>query len=164
MLADEVKKAVEVLKAGGVILYPTDTVWGLGCDATNSEAVDNIFKIKQREESKSLVTLVANLDMLALYVKEIPEAALSLIEVNDAPMTIIYPQGVALAENVVAADGSVAIRIPMNEFCRQLSFRFRRPVVSTSANISGEATPKSIREVTQEIKDAVDYVVSPSME
>lgn len=159
-----VKKAVDVLKAGGVILYPTDTIWGLGCDATNADAVAEIYKIKQRAESKSLVTLVANLDMLALYVKEIPQAALDLIEVNDAPMTIIYPEAQGVAANVIASDGTVAIRIPNNEFCRQLAFRLRRPVVSTSANISGEPAPKGFKEISQAIRDAVDYVVPASME
>ena len=160
----QINKAIEVLKSGGVILYPTDTIWGIGCDATNPEAVKKVFAIKKREESKSLVTLVSDLDMLARYVKEIPEAALDLIEVNDTPMTIIYPQAIGLAENVIAEDGSVGIRIPMNEFCRQLCFRLRKPIVSTSANISGENPPKGFKDISQDIKDAVDYTVHPSME
>ena len=163
MLA-QIEKAIEVLKNGGVILYPTDTIWGIGCDATNPEAVKKVFAIKQREESKSLVTLVSDLDMLARYVKEIPEAAIDLIEVNDAPMTIIYPEAVGLAQNVIAEDGSVGIRIPMNEFCRQLCFKLRKPLVSTSANISGENPPKGFKDISKEIKDAVDYTVHPSME
>ncbi len=163
-LLEQVKRAAEVIKNGGVILYPTDTIWGIGCDATNTQAVKRIYEIKQREDSKALVTLVSNLDMLALYVKQIPPVALDLIEVNDVPMTIIYPDAVALAPNVVAEDGSVAIRIPMNEFCRQLCFRARVPIVSTSANISGEVAPSSFQKIPKEIKDAVDYVVSPSME
>jgi L-threonylcarbamoyladenylate synthase len=160
----QIKKAAEVIKAGGTILYPTDTIWGIGCDATNPEAVKKVFEIKRREESKSLVTLVCDLDMLARYVKEIPEAALDLIEVNDSPMTIIYPDATHLASNVIAEDGSVGIRIPMNEFCRQLCFRLRKPIVSTSANISGENPPKGFKDISQEIKDAVDYTVHPSME
>jgi len=160
----QINKAIEQMKNGGVILYPTDTIWGLGCDATNPEAVAKVFAIKKRAESKSLVTLVSDLDMLARYVEEIPEAALDLIEVNDTPMTIIYPKASHLASNVIAEDGSVGIRIPMNEFCRQLCFRFRKPVVSTSANISGENPPKGFKDIAQEIKDAVDYVVHPSME
>ncbi len=159
-----INKAIEVLKSGGVILYPTDTIWGIGCDATNPEAVKKVFAIKKREESKSLVTLVSDLDMLARYVKDIPDAALDLIEVNDTPMTIIYPQAIGLAENVIAEDGSVGIRIPMNEFCRQLCFRLRKPIVSTSANISGENPPKGFKDISQQIKDAVDYTVHPSME
>lgn len=160
----QVNKAIEILKTGGVILYPTDTIWGLGCDATNQDAVKKVFAIKQREESKSLVTLVSDLDMLARYVETIPEAALDLIEVNDAPMTIIYPKAIGLASNVVAEDGSVGIRIPMNEFCRQLCFKFRRPIVSTSANISGENPPKGFKDIDPQIKEAVDYMVHPSME
>ena len=160
----QINKAIEILKTGGVILYPTDTIWGLGCDATNQDAVKKVFAIKQREESKSLVTLVSDLDMLARYVETIPEAALDLIEVNDAPMTIIYPKAIGLASNVVAEDGSVGIRIPMNEFCRQLCFKFRRPIVSTSANISGENPPKGFKDIDPQIKEAVDYVVHPSME
>ena len=160
----QINKAIEVLKSGGVILYPTDTIWGIGCDATNPEAVKKVFAIKKREESKSLVTLVSDLDMLARYVNDIPDAALDLIEVNDTPMTIIYPQAIGLAENVIAEDGSVGIRIPMNEFCRQLCFRLRKPIVSTSANISGENPPKGFKDISQQIKDAVDYTVHPSME
>ncbi len=160
----QINKAIEVLKSGGVILYPTDTIWGIGCDATNTEAVKKVFAIKKREESKSLVTLVSDLDMLARYVKDIPDAALDLIEVNDTPMTIIYPQAIGLAKNVIAEDGSVGIRIPMNEFCRQLCFRLRKPIVSTSANISGENPPKGFKDISQQIKDAVDYTVHPSME
>ena len=160
----QIKKAAEAIKAGGTILYPTDTIWGIGCDATNPEAVKKVFAIKKREESKSRVTLVSDLDMLARYVKEIPEAALDLIEVNDSPMTIIYPDATHLASNVIAEDGSVGIRIPMNEFCRQLCFRLRKPIVSTSANISGENPPKGFKDISQEIKDAVDYTVHPSME
>lgn len=160
----QINKAIEILKTGGVILYPTDTIWGLGCDATNQDAVKKVFAIKQREESKSLVTLVSDLDMLARYVETIPEAALDLIEVNDVPMTIIYPKAIGLASNVVAEDGSVGIRIPMNEFCRQLCFKFRRPIVSTSANISGENPPKGFKDIDPQIKEAVDYMVHPSME
>ena len=160
----QIKKAAEVIKAGGTILYPTDTIWGIGCDATDPEAVKKVFAIKQREESKSLVTLVSDLDMLGRFVKEIPQAALDLIEVNDTPMTIIYPDAEHLASNVIAEDGSVGIRIPMNEFCRQLCFRLRKPIVSTSANISGENPPKGFKDISPQIKEAVDYVVHPSME
>ncbi len=160
----QIDKAIEVLAEGGVILYPTDTIWGIGCDATNQEAVKKVFAIKQREESKSLVTLVSDLDMLARYVEAVPEAALDLIEVNDSPMTIIYPRAIGLASNVIAEDGSVGIRIPMNEFCRQLCYRFRKPIVSTSANISGENPPKGFKDISPKIKDAVDYTVHPSME
>ena len=168
-------KALETLRSGGTILYPTDTVWGLGCDATCPEAVARIFEIKQRSDSKSLVLLASDLDMVAKYVKEIPSIAVDLVEVNDAPMTIIYPGAIAgeegapgdrwhLARNTVAADGSVGIRIPLMEWCRQLVFKLGRPIVSTSANISGEPTPQRFSEIPQEIKDAVDFVVPPSVD
>ena len=148
-----------MLKAGGVILYPTDTVWGIGCDATNEEAVRKVFGIKRRSDSKSLVLLASDLDMVARFVKEIPSIAIDLVEVNDAPMTIIYPEGQGLAPGVTAEDGSVGIRIPMNDFCLELSRKLRKPLVSTSANISGEATPKTFAEISEEIKGAVDYTV-----
>ena len=146
-------KAVDVLRSGGLLLYPTDTVWGLGCDATDPEAVAKIFALKKREDSKSLVLLASDLDMVARYIKEIPEMAVQLVEVNDQPMTIIYPGAIAsmrpeageqpeksrylLAYNTVAADGTVGIRIPMMDFCVDLVRRFGCPIVSTSANISG---------------------------
>ena len=168
-------EALKTLRDGGTILYPTDTVWGLGCDATNPEAVARIYEIKQRSDSKSLVLLASDLDMVAKYVKEIPSIAVDLVEVNDAPMTIIYPGAIAgeegaagdrwhLAHNTVAADGTVGIRIPLMEWCRQLVFKLGRPIVSTSANISGEPTPQRFSEIPQEIKDAVDFVVPPSVD
>lgn len=168
-------EALRVLREGGTILYPTDTVWGLGCDATNPEAVAKIYEIKQRSDSKSLVLLACNLDMVAKYVKEIPSIAVDLVEVNDAPMTIIYPEALAgvagepgdrwhLAHNAVAEDGSVGIRIPLMDWCKDLVFKLGRPIVSTSANISGEPTPQRFTDIPQEIKDAVDFVVSPSID
>lgn len=158
------KEALEVLKSGGIILYPTDTVWGIGCDATNEEAVRKVFEIKKRADSKSLVLLASDLDMVARFVREIPSIAIDLVEVNDRPMTIIYPQGQLLAPSTMAADGSVGIRIPMNDFCVNLVRKLRKPLVSTSANISGEATPKKFAEISQEIKDAVDYIVPKALE
>ena len=176
-----IQEAVQVLREGGVILYPTDTVWGIGCDATNEKAVARVFEIKRRSEAKSLVLLACDLDMVAKYIKQIPSIAIDLVEVNDAPMTIIYPGAQYLAPNAVAADGSVGIRIPLageeeedaaaprksapktlltgGAFCRELVRRLRRPLVSTSANISGEPTPASFAEISEEIKGAVDYVV-----
>ena len=160
-----IQEAVKVLREGGVILYPTDTVWGIGCDATNEKAVARVFEIKRRSEAKSLVLLASDLDMVAKYIKVIPSIAIDLVEVNDAPMTIIYPGAQYLASNAVAADGSVGIRIPLTEenpggaFCHELVYRLRRPLVSTSANISGEPTPASFAEISDEIKGAVDYVV-----
>ena len=164
MIDTVIAEALEVLKRGGVILYPTDTVWGIGCDATNEAAVARVFEIKHRSEAKSLVMLACDLDMVAKHVKEIPNIAIDLVEVNDAPMTIIYPGAQYLAPNVVAEDGSVGIRIPMNEFCVKLVRRLRRPLVSTSANISGEETPECFAEISPEIVSAVDYVVPAALE
>ena len=174
-MRDILSEALEVLRKGGTILYPTDTVWGLGCDATNPKAVARIYEIKQRSDSKSLVLLASDLDMVAKYVKEVPSIAVDLVEVNDAPMTIIYPGAIAgepesagdrwhLAHNTVAEDGSVGMRIPMMQWCKDLVFKLGRPIVSTSANISGEPTPKRFSEIPQEIKDAVDFVVPPSVD
>ncbi len=177
----EIQKALEVLRNGGVILYPTDTVWGIGCDATDPEAVAKVYAIKNREDSKSLVLLASNMDMICRYVREVPEMAVQLVEVNDRPMTIIYPDAVAgprpdsdgvipkadrrcLAFNTVAEDGTVGIRIPMMDFCQQLVAKLGRPLVSTSANISGEATPKKFAEISDSIKSAVDHIVDPALE
>lgn len=153
-----------MLREGGVILYPTDTVWGIGCDATNEEAVRKVFGIKHRSEAKSLVLLASDMDMVAKHVRQIPSIAVDLVEVNDAPMTIIYPQGQYLAPSVMAEDGSVGIRIPLDEFCRNLVFKLRKPLVSTSANISGEPTPGSFLEISPDIIAAVDYVVPSALE
>lgn len=160
----EIDEAVEILKQGGIILYPTDTVWGLGCDATNSEAVEKIYALKKRSDSKSLITLVSDADMIGKYVKVIPEIAVNLIEVNDKPMTIIYPGAMGLAGNVIAEDGSVGIRIPQHDFCRQLIRRFRKPIVSTSANISGESAPSFYEDIPIEIIEAADWVADPVLQ
>ena len=170
-----IDEAVKVLREGGVILYPTDTVWGIGCDATNEKAVARVFEIKRRSEAKSLVLLACDLDMVAKYIKEIPSIAIDLVEVNDAPMTIIYPGAQYLAPNAVAEDGSVGIRIPLvpeeeagtlkgADFTRELVRRLRKPLVSTSANISGEPTPANFSEISEEIKNAMDYVVPKNVD
>ena len=163
-LKQEIEAAVKVLKEGGVILYPTDTVWGIGCDASDKDAVARVFEIKEREDAKSLITLVADADMIGRYVKVIPQMAIELIEVNDKPMTIIYPGAMGLAGNVVAEDGSVGIRIPQSEFCRQLCRRFGGAIVSTSANISGEEAPASFEDINAAILDEVDHIVDPFYE
>lgn len=186
-MKEQIRKAIEVLRNGGVILYPTDTVWGIGCDATDPAAVAKIYAIKNREDSKSLVLLASDMDMICRYVKEVPEMAVQLVEVNDKPMTIIYPDAITgpspvhpdnasdgpvypkpdrhcLAYNTVAEDGTVGIRVPMMEFCRQLTAALGRPIVSTSANISGDATPKNFAEISQHIKESVDHIVDPSLE
>ena len=176
MKAEEIfDGALKTLREGGTLLYPTDTVWGLGCDATSPEAVARIFEIKRRSEAKSLVLLASDLDMVAKYIRQIPSIAIDLVEVNDAPMTLIYPGAVAaepgtagdrwhLAWNAVAEDGSVGIRIPMMDWCKRLIFKLGRPIVSTSANISGEATPRRFSDIAPEIKEAVDFVVPPSVD
>lgn len=162
--------ALKVLREGGLILYPTDTVWGIGCDASNEEAVRRVFELKQRQDSKSLVLLAGSVDMVADHIKEMPEMAAQLLEVNDAPMTIIYPdaivrssdlqKGPCIAPSCVAEDGSVGMRIPASsDFCMKLLYAFRKPIVSTSANVSGEATPKNFAEISDVIKNGVDYVV-----
>ncbi|MVZ61646.1 L-threonylcarbamoyladenylate synthase [Sphingobacterium humi] len=156
---EDLKQALDTLKAGGVILYPTDTIWGLGCDATNPEAVEKIYAIKGRDKGKSLIVLLENDYQLEGYVQEVPEVAYQLIEVADKPLTIIYSQAKNLAANVVAEDGSIGIRIVKHPFCEELIKRFRKPIVSTSANISGEATAQNFAEVSEAIKEAVDYVV-----
>ena len=167
-MKEAIQQALEVLRKGGIILYPTDTVWGIGCDATNPEAVAKVYEIKRRADSKSLVLLASDMDMICRYVKEVPEMAIQLVEVNDKPMTIIYPGAVTgqygLAQNTVAEDGTVGIRIPMMDFCQQLVARLGRPLVSTSANISGEPTSKKYAEISEEIRSAVDHVVDPSLE
>ncbi len=156
----EINSTLETLKNGGLILYPTDTVWGVGCDATNEEAVKKIYELKQREDSKALICLVADDRMLKKYVKTIPGAALSIIHVADKPTTIIYDKAQNLASNLIADDGSIAIRIPDDEFCYQLSRKLNTAIVSTSANISGQPTPKSFKEISPEVIKGVDYVVN----
>ena len=163
-MRDAVEEAVAVLRRGGVILYPTDTVWGLGCDATNTEAVAKVFEIKQRSDSKSLITLVSDADMLGRYVRQIPPMAIELLEVNDKPMTIIYPGAMGLAPAVIAEDGTAGIRIPMHEFCVALIRRLRKPLVSTSANISGLPAPSTYSQISPEIISAVDWVADPVYE
>ena len=156
-MKESIEQAVKVLKEGGVILYPTDTVWGLGCLATDEAAVSRIFSIKRRPEAKSLVLLAPDLDMVARFIRTIPSIEIDLVEVNDAPMTIVYPGAMGLPSSVVAEDGSVGIRIPLGGFCLELARRLRVPLVSTSANISGEPAAVRLQDVPQEIVDAVDW-------
>lgn len=156
---NDLVKAVEVLRAGGIILYPTDTIWGIGCDATNAMAVKRIYEIKQREDTKSMLVLMENPNLLNSYIAEVPEIAWELIEVADSPLTIIYPGAKNLAANLLANDGSVGIRITNETFTQQLIQRFRKPVVSTSANISGQRSPQNFAEISDEIKKSVDFIV-----
>ena len=156
---DDIKKALEVLKSGGIILYPTDTIWGIGCDATNEKAVEKIYKIKKREDSKSMLVLMENPALLERYVNEVPEIAWDLIEIATTPLTIIFSKAKNLAKNLIAEDGSIGIRFTKEAFSSQLLQRFRRPLVSTSANISGEKSPAYFDEISEEIRNQVDYVV-----
>lgn len=156
----EIKKALAVLKSGGVILYPTDTVWGLGCDATNPEAVKKIYEIKKRADSKTMILLVDLEARLSTYVKEIPDQAWPLIEFTDKPLTIVYDGARNLPQELIAEDGSIAIRVTKDEFCKNLIGVLRKPLVSTSANISGSPAPAIFQEVTEEIRSAVDYIVN----
>jgi L-threonylcarbamoyladenylate synthase len=156
---EDIKNSLETLSNGGIILYPTDTIWGLGCDATNQQAVEKIFRIKSREENKSLLVLVSSDSMLDRYVQEIPEIVFELTSVSDSPLTIIYPKGKNLAKGVCAEDGSIGIRICNDEFCNELISRFRKPIVSTSANFSGKPSPENFDKIEKSVKDAVDYVV-----
>ena len=155
---DDLANALKVLRAGGVILYPTDTIWGLGCDATNAQAVRRIYDIKQRAENKSLIILVNSPAMLERYVDRPPEVALQMAELADRPMTIVYDRGRSLAEGVSSADGSVGVRVCADPFCDALITGLRKPLVSTSANLSGNSAPAIFDEITEEMKAAVDYV------
>ena len=159
MLKEEINKALDVLKNGGLILYPTDTVWGIGCDATNAEAVSRIYALKEREDSKSMIILLDNDSKLASYVSDIPDIAYDLIEYAEKPLTIVYSGAKNLATNLINEDGSIGIRIPKHDFCEQLIQRFRKPIVSTSANISSKPTPANFSEIDQEIIDGVDLII-----
>lgn len=159
-MEEEIKNALEVLRKGGSLLYPTDTVWGLGCDARNKEAVNKIYKLKERAEYKSMVILVCDEKMLNRYVKDVPAIAWDLIETATRPLTIIYPGARMLAENVIAADGSVGIRLVKDEFCKNLIHKFGKPIVSTSANISGEPAPSSFKDIKLDVLNKVDYIVN----
>ena len=156
----EINNALKILKEGGIILYPTDTVWGIGCDATNVEAVKKVYNLKQRQDSKALICLVADDRMLKKYIKQIPDAALNIIAIANKPTTIIYDEAQHLASNLIAEDGSIAIRIPDDDFCYWLSRKLNTAIVSTSANISGQPTPKSFKEIAPEVLKGVDYVVN----
>lgn len=157
-IKEEIRKAYEVLKNGGVILYPTDTIWGLGCDATNEAAVSRIYEIKKRSDHKSMLVLLDDAGKIASYA-DVPDIALDLIEVADKPTSIIYPGAKRLAPNLMAEDNTIGIRITREEFTSSLLHRFNRPLVSTSANISGEPSPRFYEEISEEICKAVDYIV-----
>jgi L-threonylcarbamoyladenylate synthase len=159
-MQEEIKRTIEVLRAGGVILYPTDTVWGIGCDATNKEAVKKIFDIKKRVDTKAMLVLIDSSAKLQAYVEEVPDMAWDLIELTEKPLTIIYPDAKNLADNLIADDKSIGIRVTKEEFSKKLCSQFRNPIVSTSANLSGEPTPANFSQISDSIKTAVDYVVN----
>ncbi|KAA6301989.1 MAG: Threonylcarbamoyl-AMP synthase [Candidatus Ordinivivax streblomastigis] len=159
-MEEELKKACQILKEGGVILYPTDTIWGIGCDATNEAAVRRIYEIKQRTDSKSILVLLDSTAKLDYYVDEAPDIALDIIELSEKPLTIIYSGAKNVASNLIASDGSLGIRITKEPFSRQLCQRLRHPLVSTSANISGQPAPANFSEISDEIIRSVDYVVN----
>jgi L-threonylcarbamoyladenylate synthase len=156
---EDIINALITLRSGGIILYPTDTIWGLGCDATNHDAVEKIYKIKSRDKNKSLLVLVNGEQMVERYVKEVPEVVYELISVSDTPLTIIYPSGKNLASGVCSEDGAVGIRICNDQFCNELIGRFRKPIVSTSANLSGKSSPGNYSEIEKSIIDSADYVI-----
>ena len=156
----EIENAIAILKKGGIILYPTDTVWGIGCDATHPLAIESIYKLKKRANDKSLICLVSDLNMLEQYVEKVPKAAYDVLKFSVTPTTIVYDDPIRISENLIAADNSLAIRIVEDEFCNKLIRKFKRPLVSTSANISGEKTPTNFQEISKEILEGVDYVVN----
>ena len=157
-MKEDIRRALDVLNKGGVILYPTDTIWGIGCDATNEEAVSRVYAIKRRDDAKALITLVDSEAKIQGYVREIPDVAWQLIDCSTRPLTIIYDGARHLAPNLLAEDGSVAIRLTREAFSRELCLRFHRPIVSTSANLSGEPSPATFDDISEDIKQAVDYV------
>lgn len=156
--SEDIKNAVEVLRKGGIILYPTDTVWGIGCDATNEAAVERIYRLKQRSDSKAMICLVDSEVRLQRYVRNVPEVAWNLIELADKPTTVILDDAVNLAPNLPADDGSIALRVTREPFSQALCYRFQKPLVSTSANISGEPTAQNYKDIAPEIIEGVDYV------
>ncbi|MBU2945208.1 L-threonylcarbamoyladenylate synthase [Zobellia uliginosa] len=157
---EEINKCIEVLQNGGLILYPTDTIWGIGCDATNEEAVKRVYDLKKRKDSKALICLVANDVMLERTVEEVPEVAYDIIDLSTKPTTIIYDKPKGVAKNLFAEDNTLAIRVASDKFCRYLINKFKKPIVSTSSNLSGKPTPKSFNEIDPVILKGVDYVVN----
>jgi L-threonylcarbamoyladenylate synthase len=158
-MTEDINVALQVLKKGGVILYPTDTIWGIGCDATNPEAVSKVYAIKQRSDTRSMLVLLDDAGSLGRYLQEVPEIAWDLIELTDEPLTILYSGAKNLAMNLVAPDGTIGIRVTQDEFCRKLIRQFRKPVVSTSANISGNPWPENFNAIDPVILQRVDYTV-----
>jgi L-threonylcarbamoyladenylate synthase len=163
-MKEEIAKAIEVLKRGGLVLYPTDTVWGVGCDATNDEAVARVYALKRSQDKHAMTVLVASVDDVGRYVRRVPEVAWQLLEVADNPLTLILPGGVGVSPGLIPETGTIGIRVPKHEFCTALLRRLGRPLVSTSANISGEPTPLTFETITREIRRGVDLVVAQKFE
>lgn len=157
----EIALALEVLRSGGIILYPTDTVWGIGCDATNAEAVQKIYDLKRSADKKSMLVLCKDADMVVRYVNKAPGIAFEVMEMATKPLTLILPGASGVAANLIPEEGTLGVRVPNHEFCQKLLYKFGKPIVSTSANISGEKTPKKVAEISKEILDGVDFVVNP---
>ena len=155
----DIRNAVEVLRKGGIILYPTDTIWGIGCDATNPDAVKRVYEIKQREDSKALICLVDSANRMQRYFRNVPDVAWDLIEYAEKPLTLILDNAVNVAPNLLAEDGSLVMRVTKEQFSQQLCYRFQKAIVSTSANISGEPSPKSFYDIPEAITSKVDYIV-----
>ena len=158
-MQEDIKNAIKVLKNGGLILYPTDTIWGIGCDATNEAAVKKIYQLKQRSDSKSMLISLNNINFIRSYADDVPEVALDIVEISEKPVTIIYSNAKNLAKNLIAEDGSIGIRITQEEFTDKLLQKFRKPIVSTSANISGEKSAINFEDISEKIKENVDYIV-----
>lgn len=163
-LNEEVGRCVETLRSGGLILYPTDTVWGIGCDATNADAVARIYALKRSENKKSMLVLCESADMVVRYVNKAPGIAFEVMEMATSPLTLILPGACGLAANLIPEEGTLGVRVPDHEFCRRVLHSFDKPIVSTSANISGEPSAKNLAEVSREIIDGVDFVVNPRFE
>ncbi len=159
-MKEDIQKAIEVMNTGGLILYPTDTIWGIGCDATNEKAVQRVYELKQRSDSKAMIVLIDNIVKLNYYLAETPDLAWDLVEVADKPLTIIYDNARNIAENLIAEDGSLAIRVTQEKFSQELCRRFRKAIVSTSANVSGQSSPQNFSEISDIIKYGVDYIVN----
>ena len=157
----EIQLVIEVLRKGGIILYPTDTVWGIGCDATNAEAVAKIYALKRSEEKHSMLVLCRDADMVVRYVDKAPGIAFEVMEMATKPLTLILPGASGVAANLIPETKTLGVRVPDHEFCQKLLYKFGKPIVSTSANISGEATPRSVRDIAKEIIEGVDFMVNP---
>jgi L-threonylcarbamoyladenylate synthase len=158
-MIDNIRKAAEILKQGGIILYPTDTVWGIGCDATNDNAVKKLYSLKRKEAGTSALILVSDINMLYRYVQTVPEIAVQLVEISDKPLTVVFPNACGVSPTITASDGSIGIRLVNHEYCNGLIKALRRPLVSTSANVSGMPAPQSFSEISKTVIEGVDYVV-----